>query len=81
MSKKAKHPNVNVTFYDGVSDIICECPGELCKFARFYFDPPGPDDECIYCRTGRACTSASAVGAAIAATIKMLQEAKAEVES
>ena len=80
MSKKAKHPNVMVTIYDGEPDIICECPGELCKFARFYVDPPGPDDECIYCRTGRACTSASARDAAIEATIKMLQEVKAEVE-
>ena len=80
MSKRQKHPNVMVTIYDGVSDIICECPGELCKFARFYVDPPGPDDECVYCATGRACMRPPARDAAIAATCKMLQEIKPEVE-
>lgn len=80
MSKKAKHPNVMVTIYDGTPDVICECPGELCKFARFYVDPPGPDDECAYCATGRACTWPPACEAAIYAVFKMLQDAKDEVE-
>ena len=78
MSKRQKHPNVMVTIYDGVSDIICECPANLCKFARFYVDPPGPDDECAYCATGRACTWPPARAAAIEAVIKMLQKVKVE---
>ena len=80
MSKRATHPNISAVIYDGVSDVICECPGELCKFARFYVDPPGPEDECAYCATGRACTWPPARDAAIEAVIKMLQEVKAEVE-
>lgn len=80
MSKRQKHPNVMVTIYDGTPNVICECPGELCKFAKFYVDPPGPKDLCVYCRTGRTCTWAPARDAAIEATCKMLQEEKAEVE-
>lgn len=80
MSKRAKHPNVMVTIYDGHFDAIFECPGELCKFAKFYVDPPEPDDECAYCTTGQNCAWPPARDAAIAATIKILQDAKAEVE-
>lgn len=80
MSKRQKHPNVIVTIYDGTPDVICECPGTLCRFARFYVDPPGPEDECVCCREGRACTWPPARAAAIDATIKMLQEIKPEVE-
>lgn len=76
MSKRANHPNISAVIYDGVSDIICECPGELCLFARFYVDPPDPRDECIYCKTGQTCTWPPAREAAIAAAIKMLNGTK-----
>jgi Zn-finger protein len=76
MSKRAEHPNINVIYYDGEPCVICECPVELCKFARFYADEP-----CDYCAAGQECTWPPARDAAIAATIKMLQEIKPEEEA
>ena len=78
MSKRQKHPNVYVTFYDGHADIVHECPAGHCKFARFYCEPPDADEPCAYCATGRACTWPPAREAAIEAVIKMLLKVKVE---
>ena len=68
MAKTAKHPNVNVQFYDGELELLFECPGR-CKLASFFTDPPEADDECAFKRS-YSCGH----GAARLAAMKELQK-------
>lgn len=60
--KKDKSANVTVMMYDGQLDTIFECVGvDKCAYARFYTNPPEPDEECSCCRPGMSCANAAAV--------------------
>ena len=65
-SKKSKAANVGASLYEGQLDINFDCIGtDKCAYARFYVEPPGPDDECAFSRCGGSCTHGPAQKAAL----------------
>lgn len=62
---KIKAANVAATLYDGCYDVGFDCVGTTkCAHARFYTDPPDPDDDCAFLHHG-SCTHAPARKAAL----------------
>ena len=59
--KKAKHPNISVTLWDGDATVIIECPG-ICKLAEYHMLPPDPEDDCMWIdpRDRNKCRNAQA---------------------
>jgi hypothetical protein len=52
MAKKT-HPNVSASYYDGETQIACDCVGEdKCKFALGFTMPIEPDETCTYSVSG-----------------------------
>ena len=77
----AKHPNINASLYDGEVTISVECScAKTCPFKRFFCEPPEPEDECGFLKTGGNCASGRANLAAMQALKTKLEGAIKELE-
>ena len=57
MSKKRNAANISAGLYDGDFQLSFDCGGsDNCKHARFYAEPPEPDEECAFRTPGGNCT-------------------------
>lgn len=70
-----KMPNVNAAIYEEELSTCFDCCGkDKCAHARFYAEPPSPDDECAFCKGGFTCTNAPAQKAALTELFQRLQK-------
>ena len=75
MSSKHKYPNINVSCYDGETQISCDCIRDPMKCAHLltHTIPPEADDTCTFYASGNCHKPAAQLAA--------MKHARAELDS
>ena len=79
-TKKLTTANAYLSLYEGQYDLGFECVGaSKCAHARFYVEPPEPDDECS-CQANGACNNMQARKASLELMSRVITANLAEME-